>query len=62
MYKLTKFNIVERLLDSVYIPFDSANCDYQNFKKELVDGVELQDENGNVMTTEQVLEFFHTLP
>ena len=32
------------------IPFDSANTDYQTFKKEVLAGAELQDVDGNVMT------------
>jgi len=32
------------------IPFDPANTDYANFKKEVLTGAELQDADGNVMT------------
>ncbi len=32
------------------IPFDPDNTDYQTFKKEVLDGAELQDAYGNVMT------------
>jgi len=32
------------------IPFDPANTDYANFKKEVLAGAELQDADGNVMT------------
>jgi hypothetical protein len=31
------------------IPFDPANTDYQTFKKDLADGAELQDAEGNVI-------------
>jgi hypothetical protein len=31
------------------IPFDPANTDYANFKKDLADGAELQDAEGNVI-------------
>jgi hypothetical protein len=53
MYKL--FNtlsggqVVQRLSDSAFIPFDPANTDYQTFKKDLADGAELQDAEGNVI-------------
>ena len=38
-----------RLADNASIPFDLANTDYANFKKDLADGVELQDAEGNVI-------------
>jgi hypothetical protein len=40
------------------IPFDPANTDYANFKKEVLAGAELQDADGNVMTD----AFIATLP
>jgi hypothetical protein len=55
MYKLFKdiisenVNTVYRVLDNSYIPFDQTNTDYANFKKDLADGVELQDAEGNVI-------------
>ena len=44
------------------IPFDPANTDYQNFKKEVLAGAELQDSDGNVMTQEQAKAYVATLP
>ena len=55
MYKLVKhpFNntifSVERLLDNAFIPFDQANTDYANFKKDIANNVELQDQEGNLI-------------
>ena len=56
MYKLQKplfegaeINTVIRFSDNASIPFDGANTDYQTFKKDLADGAELQDANGNVI-------------
>jgi hypothetical protein len=55
MYKLSidlrnnKVHGISRLDDNAWIPFDSANTDYQTFKKDLADGVELQDAEGNVI-------------
>ena len=56
MYKLNRNifggqpNGVIRLADTATIPFDPANTDYANFKKEVLAGAELQDAEGNVMT------------
>ena len=55
MYKLLRnplgvTNFVLRLSDNANIPFDPANTDYANFKKEiLADKAQLQDADGNVM-------------
>jgi hypothetical protein len=55
MYKLLKdvisgnINTVLRIADNSYIPFDLANTDYANFKKDLANGAELQDAEGNVI-------------
>jgi hypothetical protein len=44
------------------IPFDPDNTDYANFKKDLANGAELQDAEGNVFTLEKVKEYLGTLP
>ena len=58
MYKLIKnhrtneVNVVNKIEGDVLlsIPFDPANTDYTNFKKEiLADEAQLQDADGNVM-------------
>jgi hypothetical protein len=50
MYKLSFNNkSVIRTADNACIPFDPANTDYANFKKEVLAGAELQDDTGNVM-------------
>jgi hypothetical protein len=56
MYKLTKNELslesapfVLRLLDTAFIPFASDNTDYANFKKDLANGAELFDADGNVI-------------
>jgi len=41
--------------------FDPANTDYQTFKKEVLAGAELQDADGNTMTTEEANAFIGTL-
>jgi hypothetical protein len=40
---------VIRTADGACIPFDPANTDYANFKKDLADGAELQDADGVVI-------------
>ena len=53
---------VRRLSDGASIPFDPANTDYQQFKKNILVSAELQDADGNVMTQEQADAFIATLP
>jgi hypothetical protein len=67
MYQLFKDDIVfgkaqcvKRLSDGSVIPYDPDNTDYQNFKKEVLAGAELQDADGNVMT--QADAFIASLP
>ncbi len=69
MYKLsplawdeTEYSSVIDLNRMCAIPFDPANTDYANFKKEVLAGAELQDVDGNVMTQEQADAFIATLP
>jgi len=68
MYKLIKnpftnnIDTVCRLSDNAFIPFDPANTDYANFKKEVLAGAELQDADGNVMTQAEADAFIATLP
>ena len=56
-------NCVLRLQDNVAIPFDPANTDYANFKREINEGTaQLQDADGNLMTAEQAKDFVKELP
>ena len=51
--KLKIATVVEKQVGNVLysIPFDPANTDYANFKKEiLADEAQLQDADGNTMT------------
>ncbi len=52
--------VVFRDVDNTSIPFNPDNTDYQNFKKEVLAGAELQDSNGNVMTDANA--YIATLP
>ena len=64
IYKLgINSNIVIRLSDGANIPFDPANTDYQNFKKQInADEAQLEDAEGVVMTPEQAKAYVATLP
>ncbi len=53
---------VQRLSDNAFIPFDPANTDYQRFKTDILEGSELQDADGNVMSAEAAQAFVGTLP
>jgi len=59
---LVDANVILRIADNAFIPFDLQNTDFANFKKEVLAGAELQDADGNVMTQEQANEFIATLP
>ena len=71
MYKLI-LNKITQKIDCVNktqgnilisIPFDPANTDYANFKKQiLADEAQLQDADGNTMTPEQAKAYVATLP
>jgi hypothetical protein len=50
---------VKRLFDNAFIPFAVDNTDYINFKKDLANGVELQDADGNVIDG---MEYLKELP
>jgi len=64
MYKLFNSSLsqfVIRLSDNTYIPFDPANTDYQNFKKQInADEAQLLDADGNLMTDAKA--YVATLP
>lgn len=56
-------NCAIRSSDSACFPFDPANTDYANFKKQInADEAQLEDAEGNLMTAEQAKEFVSTLP
>ena len=70
MYKLTKpifqgieAESVQRLSDSAFIPLSLGNTDYANFKEQILAGeAELQDAEGNVMSSEAAQTFVRGLP
>ena len=54
-------NTIWRVVDNAFIPFDPANSDYQQFKKHLAEGRELQDADGIPLSTQAVAEFLEKL-
>jgi hypothetical protein len=70
MYQLQKDSILNQICavnkttdnGMMSIPICADNTDYQNFKKEVLAGAELQDADGNVMTQEQANQFVGGLP
>ena len=63
MYKLVDSlkDMIVRIEDNASIPFDPANRDYAQFKKDLSEGASLKDAEGNDMTAEQVTAFLGEL-
>ena len=57
-----KIAIIQRLSDTAFIPLVKDNTDYQQFKKDIANGAELQDASGTVMTSSQIQAFIATLP
>jgi len=53
---------IQRILDNAGIPIDPSNSDYQRFKTNILEGAELQDADGNVMSPEATQAFVATLP
>jgi hypothetical protein len=69
MYRQTKnpdgtvsTKLILRTSDNAFIPFDPANVDYQQFKIEIANGVELQDANGKPITGDALTQFMKGLP
>jgi len=62
MYKIikTKYTTyVKRLSDGACVPFAYGNTDYAQFKKDILDGAELLDADGQAM---DAIQFVNTLP
>ena len=68
MYKLippiisgNSSQVVQRS-DNAFIPFVPENTDYQQFKKDIQNGVVLNDAEGNPITGSALTTFMETLP
>ena len=46
----------------LFIPFDPANTDYQQFKADILAGKELQDADGKTLSQTEAEAFIATLP
>jgi hypothetical protein len=55
-------NTIQRMADNVFIPFAPDNTDFANFKKDLIEGAELQNAKGEAMTKADITEFMRSLP
>lgn len=54
---------IQRLSDNAFIPFDPANTDYANFKRDILSGTTtIQDADGVEMTAAAAQEFVQGLP
>lgn len=61
MYKLTKDNVVIRLSDNAFIPFDPANTDAQQFKIWLQKGNIPTSADGETTVTQEEVDAIITL-
>jgi hypothetical protein len=67
MYKLIQNlpgleqNVVQRLADNAFIPFDPANTDYQQFLQHLAQGLPVEAVDGTVMTESEIAALYQTL-
>jgi len=53
---------VFRTTTNTTIPFHPDNTDYQQFKKDIQNGVQLNDAEGNPITGSALTTFMETLP
>jgi len=63
MYGTESFVILRENADGTITSFGEYpdNTDYQQFKQDIANGAELQDEDGNVMSAQAVTEFLQGL-
>ena len=61
-YNVTSAKCILRDTDGAAIPFHPDNTDYQQFKKDIQNGVVLNDAEGNPITGEALTTFIASLP
>lgn len=49
-------------MDGAQIPFDPANTDYRQFKRDLQQGAPLKDLDGSLMSAAQIAAFLSSIP
>lgn len=68
MYKIIQDQLsaqdtcVQRSSDGAFIPYDPANTDYQQFKKDVLAGETLERPDGTPMTQAEADAYIATLP
>lgn len=68
MYKIIQDQLsgqdtsIQRSSDGAFIPFDPANTDYQQFKKDVLAGATLERPDGTPMTQAEADAYIATLP
>ena len=55
-------NQIQRISDTMFIPFDPSNTDYQKFKYDAEHGAVVQDATGRSMTAQEITTLLGTLP
>ena len=61
--KMMTVDMVQRLSDLAFIPFNPDNTSYQNFKSQInADEAQLEDADGVLMSPEEAKAFVATLP
>lgn len=53
---------IQRSNDGAFIPYDPANTDYQQFKKDVLAGETLERPDGTAMTQAEADAYIATLP
>lgn len=59
---LAQYACVTRLKDGACVPYDPANTDYQQFKKDVLAGKTLERPDGTAMTQAEADAYIATLP